>query len=385
MDNSKLETRNAKPPLSGRPTRAVVDLGAVARNYRFLAGRVAPAAVIPVVKADAYGHGAVPVARRLEAEGARVFAVAIAEEGIALRRAGIAGEILILNFSSPADVPLHRAYGLTPGLFDLEHSRAMAEAAAGLDPPLPVHLKLDTGMGRLGVRAAELGAAVDILRSAKGLLLSGLYTNLASSGDAASPRTAEQAEVMRGVVGAVRSAGLKTGPVLVHTANSGGALAHPGSWFDAVRPGLALYGVAPAEGLDGGALEPALTLETEIMSVKEVPAGIPLGYGGAFVTARPSRIAVLPIGYDDGLRRSFSGSVSFLVKGEEAAVVGAVSMDLTIVDITGIAAGCGERVVCLGRDQARSVTAWDWARAAGTIPYEVLCGIGSRVPRTYLP
>lgn len=366
-----------------RPTRAVVDLGAVARNYRFLATRVAPAAVIPVVKADAYGHGAVPVARRLEAEGARVFAVAIAEEGVALRRAGIAGEILILNFSDPAEVPLHRAYGLTPGLFDLEHARALALAAAGLDTPLPVHLKLDTGMGRLGVRPSELGAMVDILREAKGLALAGVYTNLASSSDAASSRTAKQAAVMREGLAALKLAGLSTG--LVHVANSGGALAHPASWFDAVRPGLALYGVAPAETIDGGALEPAMTLETEIMSLKDVPAGTPLGYGGAFVTTRPSRIALLPIGYDDGLRRSFSESLSVLVKGEEAAIVGAVSMDLTIVDVTGISARRGERVVCLGRDGGRNVTAWDWARAAGTIPYEVLCGVGRRVPRAYLP
>lgn len=366
-----------------RPTRAVVDLGAMARNYRFLEAHVAPAAVIPVVKADAYGHGAVPVARRLEAEGARIFAVAIAEEGMALRRAGIAGDILILNFSSPADVPLHRAYRLTPGLFDLEHTRAMALAAAGQNPPLPVHLKLDTGMGRLGVRPGELGAMIDILRSAKGLALSGVYTNLASSADAASPATAEQTAVMQQGLAAIRLAGLATG--LVHVANSGGALAHPPSWFDAVRPGLALYGVAPSAGLDGGALEPVLSLETEIMSVKGVAAGTPLGYGGAFVTARPSRIALLPIGYDDGLRRSFSGTVSILVKGEEAAIVGAVSMDLTIVDVTGLSVTGGERVVCLGSDQGRRVTAWDWARAAGTIPYEVLCGIGRRVPRTYLP
>jgi alanine racemase len=382
-NNSKLETRDSKLGRGGRPTRALVDLGAVARNYRFLATRVAPAAVIPVVKADAYGHGAVPVARRLEAEGARVFAVAIAEEGVALRRAGIASEILILNFSDPADVPLHRAYGLTPGLFDLEHARAMAQATAELDPPLPVHLKLDTGMGRLGVQPAELGATIDILRKAKGLALAGVYSTLASSSDAAAPATGKQAAVVREGLAAIKSAGLAAG--LVHLANSGGALAHPASWFDAVRPGLALYGVAPAELIDAGALEPAMTLETEIMSVRDVPAGTPLGYGGSFVTARPSRIALLPIGYDDGLRRSFSSRLSVLVKGEEAAIVGAVSMDLTIVDVTGIAAGRGERVVCLGRDGDRSVTAWDWARAAGAIPYEVLCSIGRRVPRVYLP
>jgi alanine racemase len=366
-----------------RPTRAVVDLGAIARNFRFLAGRVAPAAVIAVVKADAYGHGAVPVARRLEAEGTRTFAVAIAEEGVALRRAGIRGDVLILNYADSADIPLHRAYGLTPALSDLEQAREFAEATQIDAAPLPVQLKLDTGMGRLGVRPAELPAAIDILRNAKGLALGGVFTNFASSSDAASPRTAEQTAAMRDGLSALRSAGLSTG--LVHLANSGGALAHPGSWFDAVRPGLALYGVAPAEAMDEGELEPALTLETEIMTVRDVQPGTPLGYGGTFVTQRPSRVAVLPIGYDDGLRRSLSGRVSVLVRGEQAPIVGAVSMDLTIVDVTGLAARRGERVVCLGRDENRSVTAWDWARAAGTIPYEVLCGIGRRVPRVYLP
>ncbi len=365
-----------------RPTRAVIDLSAIARNYRFLADRVAPASVIPVVKADAYGHGSVPVARRLEAEGARTFVVAIAEEGVVLRRAGIGGAILILSFADPADVGLHRAYDLTPALYDLEQIRAFAEATRKAAAPLPVHLKLDTGMGRLGVRSDELPAAIDVLRGAGGLTVAGVYTNFSSSNDAASPATAAQTAAMRNGLEALASAGM--GPGCVHLANSGAVLAHPATWFDAVRPGLALYGVAPAEKMDRGALEPALTLETEIMTLKDVPAGTALGYGGAFVTARPSRIALLPIGYDDGLRRSLFGRLSVLVRGEEAPIVGAVSMDLTIVDVTGTAARLGDRVVCLGGDGPQRVTAWDWARAADTVPYEILCGIGRRVPRVYV-
>ena len=364
-----------------RPTRAVVDLSAVARNYRFLARRVAPASVIPVVKADAYGHGAVEVARRLAAEGAVAFAVAIAEEGVALRRAGIGGEILILSFADPADVALHRAYGLTPALYDLEQARGFAEATRAEAAPLPVHLKLDTGMGRLGVRPGELPAAIELLRGAASLVLTGVFTNFASSSETASPVTAAQTAAMRDGLAALQSAGIAAG--CVHLANSGAALAHPATWFDAVRPGLALYGVAPAESLDGGELEPALTLETEIMTLKDVPAGTALGYGGSFVTTRPARIALLPIGYDDGLRRSFSGRLSVLVRGEEAPIVGAVSMDLTIVDVTDAPARRGDRAVCLGRDGGRRVTAWDWARAANTIPYEILCGIGRRVSRAY--
>ena len=355
----------------------------MARNYRFLADRVAPATVLPVVKADAYGHGAAAVAGRLEAEGAGTLAVAIAEEGVALRKAGIRSDILILGYSDARDIPLHRAYGLTPALHDLEQARAFRTSTQSALEPLCVHLKLDTGMGRLGLRREDLPAAVEVLRGAGGLRITGVFSNLSSSSDRASPRTAEQAAAMRESLAALSGAGIPTG--LVHLSNSGGALAQHGVSFDAVRPGLALYGVSPAEGLDGGALEPALTLETEIMTLKQVPAGTPLGYGGSFVTARPSRIAVLPIGYDDGLRRSFSGRLSVLVKGEEAPIVGAVSMDLTIVDVSHTSARAGDRVVCLGRDGARQRTAWDWARAADTIPYEILCGIGERVPRVHTP
>ena len=355
-----------------------MDLSAIARNYRFLAGRVSPASVIPVVKADAYGHGAAAVARRLAEEGAGTFGVAIAEEGVALRRAGVGGEILILGFASPGDVGLHRAYGLTPSLYALEQAREFARAAETPGAPLPVHVKIDTGMGRLGLASVELPAVIDLLKASPGLELKGLYSNLSSSSEPGPVATSVQAAALAEAAGAIRAAGLSPGRV--HLANSGAVVSGAGVWFDAVRPGLALYGVAPAERLAEG-LAPALTLETELMEVREVAAGTPLGYGGAFVTARPSRIGLLPLGYDDGLRRSLSGRVVVLVNGEEAPIVAAVSMDLTFVDVTGLPARRGDRVVCIGADGSRRVSAWDWARAASTIPYEILCGIGPRVPR----
>ena len=364
-----------------RPTRAVVDLSAITRNYRFLAERVSPASVIPVVKADAYGHGAVAVVRRLQEAGAAAFGVAIAEEGVALRRAGIGGEILILGFASAGDTGQHRAYALTPSLYGLDQAREFARATEGLTSPQPVHLKIDTGLGRLGFAMRELSAVIELLKSSRGLEVTGLYSNLSSSSEPGPVATSVQAAGLAEAAGAIRAAGLSPGRV--HLANSGAVVTGAGVWFDAVRPGLALYGVAPAERLAEG-LAPALTLETELMDVREVAAGTPLGYGGAFVTSRPSRIGLLPLGYDDGLRRSLTGRVSVLVKGEEAPIVAAVSMDLTFVDVTGLPARRGDRVVCIGTDGARRVTAWDWARAAGTIPYEILCGIGPRVPRFYL-
>ena len=358
-----------------------MDLGAIARNYGLLKKRVGGAvAVFPVVKADAYGHGAIPVARRLTAEGARTLAVAIAEEGIALRRAGVAGEILLLNFSDPAETPLLRAYGLTPALYDLEHAAAFARAAATLPSPLPVHAKFDTGMGRLGLAPEDTGALAGLFRGSR-LKLAGVFAQLSSAEDPASPATAAQVRGLAGVVSALRGMGLDPG--LVHLANSAGVLARPDSHFDAVRPGIALYGIPPSPTMEREGLEPALTLETRVMSVRRVPSGTSLGYGGVFVTRRPSTIAVLPIGYDDGLRRSFSGRISVLVEGKEAPIVAAVSMDLTLVDATDCGAARGDRVVCLGAEGRRRVTAWDLARAAGTVPYEILCGISARVPRRY--
>jgi alanine racemase len=366
-----------------RPTRATIDLGAIARNYRTIADRLGRDRVLYcVVKADAYGHGAVAVARRLVSEGADRFGVAVAEEGLALRRAGVRGEILLLNFSDPADAGIDRAYGLTPTLYALDQARAFSEATRTFGTPLAVHLKLDTGMGRIGFRPEDIDPLASLLRGARGLAVAGTFTNLASAEDPASPETARQVEAMRSCLAALSAAGV--GPGTVHVANSAGVLFHPDARFDGARPGLALYGVPPSDAIDSGVrLEPAMTLETRVMAVKEVPKGSALGYGGRFVTSRPSTIAALPIGYHDGFRRSFSGRVRVLLRGSELPVVGAVSMDLTLVDATGVGARAGDRVVCLGTDGPVRVGAWDLARAADTIPYEILCGIGSRVPRVY--
>jgi alanine racemase len=360
---------------------ALVDLGAVARNYARLKGRVGERVeVIPVVKADAYGHGAVPVARRLLREGARTFAVAIAEEGIELRKAGIGGRILLLNHSEPRAAAFCRDYGLVPALYDLAHAAEYARAAAGFASPLPVHVKFDTGMGRLGVCPEEAGAIAEILRGSR-LALAGVFAQLSAAEDPESAETEPQIAGLVEAARALRAAGVEPG--IVHIANSAGILAHPRSHFDAVRPGIALYGILPSPAMDAAGFEPAMTLETRVISVRTFPAGTPLGYGGLFVTPRESRIAVLPIGYDDGVRRSFSGRVSVLVEGKEAPIVAAVSMDLTLVDATDCGAEAGDRVVCLGSADSRRVTAWELARAAATIPYEILCGISARVPRRY--
>jgi len=363
-----------------RPTRAVVDLGAIARNYRRLEARAGGRSLIPVLKADAYGHGALPVARRLEREGAARFAVAIAEEALPLRRGGIAGEILLLNHADPSDVPLHRAFGLTPTLHGMEQARAFADAARGLRDPLRVHVKVDSGMGRLGFSPSELGDLVALMRRSRGLRVAGTFTTFASADEPSSPVTALQIGRFRAAVAALLDAGIAPG--LVHLDNSGSLIAGAASGGDAVRPGIALYGIAPAPDSSFD-LEPAMRLETRVIAMREVPSGTPLGYGGRFVTGRPSRIAIVPIGYHDGLRRSFFGRVSMVVRGRRAPLVGAVSMDLTLLDATESGASPGDPAICLGEEVGLRITAWDLARAADTIPYEILCGISARVPRAY--
>ena len=375
-------TTRPSTPDSPLPARAVVDLDAIASNYRFLASRVAPRRVYAVVKADAYGHGAVPVAACLARAGADRFAVANPEEGAALRRGGIAGEILVLSRVDPEDVPRLAAYGLTPTLYDAAQAEAIAAAAGGLSGPLPVHLELDTGMGRAGFRAEELDFVIALFQHAPGLRLAGTFANLSRADDPSSPETARQVERLRAAASRLRDAGLAPG--LVHAANSAAILGAEPAWLDAVRPGLALYGVAPRGVSEAAALVPAMTLEARVTAVRRVPADTPLGYGGRFVTERPTTIAVLPIGYHDGFRRSFSGRVAVLLGGKRVPVVGAVSMDVTLVDTSEAPVRRGDRAVCLGTDGRDTVTVWELADAAGTIPYEILCGIGPRVPRVHV-
>jgi len=375
--DSQLSTLNS--PL---PVRALVDLDGIASNYRFLADRVAPRRLYAVVKADAYGHGAGPVAARLARAGADRFAVANPEEGTALRRGGIAGEILVLSRVDPEDVPRLAAYGLTPTLYDAAQAEGIAAAAKGASVPLPVHLELDTGMGRAGFRAEELDFVVALFRHAPGLRLAGTFANLSRADDPSSPETARQVERLRAAASRLRDAGLAPG--LVHAANSAAILGAEPAWLDAVRPGLALYGIAPRGFSEAASLVPAMTLEARVTAVRRVPADTPLGYGGRFVTERPTTIAVLPIGYHDGFRRSFSGRVAVLLGGKRAPVVGAVSMDVTLVDASDAPVRRGDRAVCLGTDGRDTVTAWELADAAGTIPYEILCGIGPRVPRVHV-
>jgi alanine racemase len=364
-----------------RPAWADVDLDALAANLRMLRGRVAPARILAVIKAGAYGHGAAPVGRALEAEGVDWLGVALVEEGADLRRGGVRSPVLVLGSTHQEQLPLFRRYRLTPTVSSLEQlAMWLAWSDEGpADERQPIHLKIDTGMSRLGLDMGAAPEALARIRASRGLELAGFLSHLADADLMESPHTAEQIGRFDGLVALLTPQERQR--VLLHLANSAGALHHPASRHDLVRLGLALYGLDPA-GLESG-LRPVMSVRARIVSLREVPAGAALGYGGRRVTARPSRIAVVPVGYADGYSWRLSDRAQALVGGRRVPIAGSVTMDMTLVDVTGTEAKLGDPVTLLGRDGGEEITALELARIAGTLPYELLCLLGLRLTRRY--
>ncbi len=361
-----------------------IDLEALRRNFSQLAARVAPAKILAVVKADAYGHGAVAVARALESEGAERhgglagFAVATAEEAIELRDAGITAPLLVLSPLPPEAGPVLQRFALTPVISSLESFEALKTFSKGSGWVAPLHLKFDTGMTRLGIDSNEAFSLFELLRASPELQLQGVMSHLAEAETPESESNMLQEERFGEVLGLLSAA--ERAAIVVHLVNSAGALHLPAARFDWVRLGIALYGYDSAGRLSGE-LEPVLSVEAEIVQVKEIPAGTRVGYGGRWTAERPSRIGIVPVGYADGYSWRLGNRAEVLVAGRRAPVVGSVSMDLLAVDVTGIAAEVGSRVTLLGRQGAESITAVDLAAEVGTIPYQLLCLFGLRLPR----
>ena len=386
--------------MSSRPVWAEVSLGALRHNFRALQQYVGPpTTVCAVVKADAYGHGAVECARALEQAGAAWFGVTSAEEGIALRQGGVRGRILLLSGFWHGEAEYVVQQKLTPTIWEPWHIADLEAMATKLGVARqPIHLKIDTGMTRLGADLANVPALGEALGKSDRLELEGVFTHLASSEIVGDTGVREQLARFAEVPSLLQGYGLS--PRYYHTANSGAVATTPGSWQDMVRPGIALYGYfPPIKAADGAALktvpeselavqlelQPALEWKTRIISVREVPAGRAVGYGGTYTTAQPTRVAILPVGYADGLHRALSNRGRFLVRGEYAPVLGLVSMDLTAVDVGHIpAANAGDEVRLIGRDGDRSVTPLDHATWGSTVLYEILCSISKRVPRKYV-
>jgi alanine racemase len=361
-----------------------IDLGAVRDNVAALARVAHPAAVMAVVKADGYGHGAEPVARAALDAGATWLGVALVEEGVALREAGIQAPILVLSEPPPDAAATVVAHRLTPVVYTAAGIDALAKAVADVGAePLSVHLKVDTGMHRVGAAPAEAVELARRVADRSELTLAGVLTHLAVADEPADPYTREQLGRFAAVLADLEAEGLR--PPLVHAANSAGLLAFPDAHFDLVRAGIAVYGIPPVPELAGVApLRPALALKARVSHVKVLDAGSRLSYGLRYRVERRARIATVPIGYADGVPRNLAAAGGeVLVGGRRHPVAGTVTMDQLMVDVGDEPVDVGDEVVLIGRQGGCEVTAQEWADRLGTIAYEIVCGIGPRAPRRY--
>lgn len=369
-----------------RPTVASIDLQRLQQNFAQVRGAVGPkTGVLAAVKGDAYGHGAVAVARALEVAGADWFGVALVEEGRTLRQAGVTRPILCLGGVGPAGAEAAIEHRLTPMISDLGEAERLDAAASRRREPYGVHLKIDTGMGRLGVPLPHWERFLDRIANLRWLRVDGIASHLAVSecppGSDGRVFTEEQGRRFLDAVGQARRRGLR--PALIHIANSGAIIEHPKLHFDLVRPGLLLYGYSPAGRSCPLDIKPVMRVSTRVLVVRDLPKGVGLSYGGTWVTPRPTRIATLPVGYADGYPRALSGKAEVLVHGHRVPVRGRVCMDLTMIDVTDVPVpvAAGDEVVLMGEDGDHEINAIDLAEWADTIPYEILAGFSERVPR----
>jgi len=386
-----------------RPAWVEVDRSALTANVSYLARAVSPARVCAVVKADGYGHGAVQVAEAAVAGGASYLGVALAEEGHQLRQAGITTPVLVLSEPPAAAMEMVITDGLTPTLYTQRGLAALLSAARGrpvvrmagsasptgpVQLPVPVHLKVDTGMHRVGADGETLIHLAEAVTAHPELLLEGVFTHLAVADEPGDPYTARQLAVFDRVVGGLAQRGIR--PALLHTANSAGGLLFPDARRDLVRAGIAVYGLAPAATLMADPmvrpLRPVLSLKARVSYVKELDAGERLSYGLHYRLGQRSVIATVPLGYADGVpRRLFEVHGAVLIGGRRYPVAGAVTMDQITVDCgPGAPVSAGDEVVLIGRQGGDEISAWEWAERLGTIAYEVTCALSARLPRIYV-
>lgn len=367
-----------------RPTYVEVDLGVIRRNVEAIRGHVGAARVMPVLKANAYGHGIVEVGRSLDAAGVDGLAVAYLEEGEALRGAGVKAPILVLSGLVGRQLPRFFAAGLTITVPSVGKLEQVQQAAADLRTTASVHLKFDTGMGRLGQNHRTSTHLLDATLRAPDVEVAGVFSHFATADEEDLSFARVQLERFWEVLDWYPRHGLPT-PVR-HMANSGAILQLPESHMDMVRPGILAYGVYPSgEGQRPVVVHPALTWHTQVVYFKVVPGGEPISYGATWRPVTETRVVTLPVGYGDGYFRAHSNTSDVLIRGERRPIVGRVCMDHTMVDVGPMGTAYnGDDVVLLGRQGAAEITAEELAAHAGTIPYEILTNIGARVPRVYV-
>ena len=370
-----------------RPTVARVNVGAIKRNFRQIVEHLArersagPPGVIAVVKANAYGHGAAQVARALEDAGADLLACADIEEGAVLRAAGVGVDILVFGALSVSDLDGLFDCRLTPTISTPGAARAVQAAAARYKQRLRYHLKIDTGMNRLGFRHDNLRRTLPELLASANLELDAVYTHFATADDPESPLFNVQRLRFERALADIEALGAR--PRYRHAANSAALLRDSRVWWDRVRPGLLLYGIVPPPLAATLPLTPVITLGSRVVAVKGLRSGEGVGYGARFTAEDPRTIAIVPAGYADGLDLRLGGRGSVLIRGRRAPVVGAVSMDMLAADVTGLDASPGDEVVIIGSQGDDCIDVREMAATIGTIPYEILCRIGSRIERLY--
>jgi len=374
--------------MSARCTFADVDLDALKSNFRAIrdflrADQARPEApgIIAVVKANAYGHGAAAVGLALQEAGATILACADIEEAIVLRQAGVTAEVLIFGALGVSDVEGVFEYGLTPTISTPGAGRSLQAAAARRGVTLKCHLKIDTGMNRLGLRHDNLEYTVPELVASRNLDITAVFTHFATADDPDAPLFQEQRERFDRALG--RLPGLGVNARLRHAANSAATLRDSRVWFDYVRPGLLMFGVVPPPLAVTIPLRPVMSLRSRVVAVKGVRVGEIVGYGARWTVPKPGRLAVVPAGYADGLDRRMAGTCSVLIRGRRAPIVGAVNMDMITVDVSDLKVETGDEVVVIGAQEGDRIDVREVAAAIGTNPYEVLCRVGTRIERIY--
>jgi alanine racemase len=388
MADAAHQLAGAGAGLTVRPTVARIDTGALAHNLQTVAAHVGPACrVLAVVKADGYGHGATAAAKALVDAGAWGLAVSLVEEGVELREASIFAPVVVLGGVPPvsADVLVHRQ--LRPVVWSIDHLEMLSAAVrrAGANP-LPVHLKIDTGMSRLGILPRDLTPVLEWLARDAGrtIDLEGTMTHLACADDPGDELTSlRQLTSFADCLGTMAARGVQ--PRLRHVANSAGIVRFAAAHYDMVRPGIALYGAASDVDVELAGLQQTLSVHARVLGIRELPAGVRVSYGGRVQLERDSRVAIVPIGYGDGYPRSMSGRAQMLVRGHRCDVLGTITMDVCMLDVTDLPdVRVGEEVTVLGRQGLGRIDVYELAQWANTVPYEITCGISKRVPRRYV-
>lgn len=363
-----------------RPTWAEVNLGNLKHNFEQIKKRLKPQTrIMTTVKADAYGHGLIPVSRKLVSCGVDFLGVASIDEGIKLREKGIGLPVLILGLILKKDIAPLFTYRLTPTVCDKDLSYALNKKARSLGRKVNLHIKVDTGMGRIGVLPQDTLELVKYIHKLKFLNIEGIFTHFPFA-DMNKDFTLYQIDLFNKLVSRLDSEGINI--PLVHSANSMAVIDYKNSHFNMVRPGLVIYGLYPKQNLKIN-LNPVLTLKTRVIFVKKVPKGYGISYGHDYVTKRATTIVTLPIGYGDGYPRNLSNQAPVLIRGRRFKVTGKICMDQMMVDVGNFGVKVGDEVVLIGSQAKNKITAEELASLSGTIPYEIVCGLGSRIPRLY--